>query len=88
MFGLYLKGANVRGPDAGVLLRLSSDDEEEAERYEAFFPAGGQEINLSSIVSVLVRCTAKTVVVDQVSYVAQYTHVFCRVCSVLYPERV
>lgn len=33
MFGLYLDGAMQRGPDAGVLLRLSTDNEDEADRY-------------------------------------------------------
>lgn len=32
VFGLYLEGALERGPDAGVLMRLSTDDEEVADR--------------------------------------------------------
>ncbi|CAM9832922.1 unnamed protein product, partial [Ectocarpus sp. 13 AM-2016] len=33
VFGLYLEGAMQRGPDAGVLLRLSTDKEDVAERW-------------------------------------------------------
>ncbi|CBN77838.1 acyl-CoA binding domain protein and partial Diacylglycerol O-acyltransferase [Ectocarpus siliculosus] len=33
VFGLYLEGAMQRGPDAGVLLRLSTDKEDVAEKW-------------------------------------------------------
>lgn len=35
VFGLYLEGALERGPDAGVLMRLSTDDEEVADRWKS-----------------------------------------------------
>jgi hypothetical protein len=33
IFGLYLAGSGQRGPNAGVLLRLSTDNEEVCELY-------------------------------------------------------